>query len=177
MIWSLIYVSDKSCSLQSMTVVLRADKVLLYWLIFVLRHRGKSKGDGWQDLTSGWPIASTMSSSLSGSVVKKLEWVLIMVFCTASFAQLYKWILAWELGIFIILVKTSQSIWNFLNCCGGHLKVEVRAPGYQCLNSGLPGWWLSLACLKRHSASPINMTPNSFSIDRSSIWRLSIVSF
>ena len=34
-----------------------------------------------------------------------------------------------------------------------------------------------VASLRMHRASPINMTPSSFSIDRSSSWRLSIVSF
>ena len=71
----------------------------------------------------------------------------------------------------MILVKTSQSIRNFLNCCRVISRLAASA------------WtrvaWVvaSLACLMIYRASAINMTPSSFSIDWSSIWRLSIVSF
>ena len=120
--------------------------------------------------------ASTMSRSLSGSVVKKLGWVLIMVFCTALSAQLYRWILNWELGIFVILVKTSQSIQNFLNCCG---VIPYWDWGGLAASAWMQVDWAvaSLSCLRMHRASPISVTPSSFSIEWSSIWRLSIVSF
>ena len=62
--------------------------------------------------------ASIISSSLSGSVAKNLGKVLIIAFWTVSSAQLDNWMLVWEVGMSVILVKTSQSIQNFLNCWG-----------------------------------------------------------
>ena len=76
--------------------------------------------------------ASTMSRSLSGSVVKKLGWVLIMAFCTASSAQLYRF----ELGArhichlgedITVNLEFSKLLWD-------HLNIEIGGLGCQCLD-------------------------------------------
>ena len=57
-----------------------------------------------------------------------------------------------------------------------HLNIEVW--GLAASDWMRVAWVVtSLACLRMYRASPIDMTPSSFSINRTSIWRLSIVSF
>ena len=76
--------------------------------------------------------ASIISSSLSGSVVKNLGYVFIIAFWTDSSAQLD---LGLRNGISVILINTSQSIRNFLNCWrGGHFKMELGKLGRWCLS-------------------------------------------
>ena len=78
--------------------------------------------------------------------------------------------------IFVVLTKTSQSIWNFLNCWGviyrlswGSLAVNVFA--YVAWEAA------SLACLRIHGSSPIDVTASSRSIALSNICNVPIVNF
>ena len=77
--------------------------------------------------------ASIISSSRSVLVVKNLGLGLIIMFWTDSSAQLDNWMLVWEVGMSVILVKTSQSIQNFLNFWAGHFKVELGKLSRWCL--------------------------------------------
>ena len=85
-------------------------------------------------------------------------------------------VLLFEGGMSVIVVNTSQSIRNFLNCWG-----VISKWIWGSLADGALAYivWVegSLACLRIARTSPIVVIPNSFSMARSIIWRFSFVSF
>ena len=114
----------------------------------------------------------------SGSRSKKLVFVLIIEVCTSSSAQLYSCIVCFEVIRLVILIYTSQSIKNFLNCWdvisddkfGGFVAILWEFGGDSVNN---------LPSLIRAKASPITVTPSSDCIVLSMMdrLRLSSVSF